>query len=71
RRVVLSKHKMWVECIIHTDSGTTTASSDIELRSSRTDLARLVKAVSRDQFTELVLPQRSGDVGGSGRGERI
>jgi hypothetical protein len=29
------------------------------LRSSRTDLARLVEAVSRDQFTQLVVPRRS------------
>jgi hypothetical protein len=33
----------------------------LELRSSRTDLARLVEAVSRDQFTKLVVPQRSVD----------
>ncbi|MGH7398810.1 MAG: hypothetical protein ACRELW_14840 [Candidatus Rokuibacteriota bacterium] len=33
----------------------------IELRSSRTDLARLVEAVSRDHFTQLVVPQRSVD----------
>lgn len=32
-----------------------------ELRSSRTDLARLVEAVSRDQFSQLVVPQRSVD----------
>lgn len=31
----------------------------LELRGSRTDLARLVEAVSRDQFTQLVIPQRS------------
>jgi hypothetical protein len=31
----------------------------LELRSSRTDLARLVEAVSRDQFTQLVIPERS------------
>jgi hypothetical protein len=33
----------------------------LELRSSRTDLARLIEAVSRDQFTKLVVPQRSVD----------
>jgi hypothetical protein len=33
----------------------------LELRSSRTDLARLVEAVSRDQFTKLVVPQQSVD----------
>jgi len=33
----------------------------LELRSSRTDLARLVEAVSRDRFTQLVIPQRSVD----------
>jgi len=32
-----------------------------ELRSSRTDLGRLVEAVSRDHFTTLVIPQRSVD----------
>ena len=31
----------------------------IELRSSRTDLARLVEAATRDQITQLVVPQRS------------
>jgi hypothetical protein len=31
------------------------------LRNSRTDLARLVEAVSRDQFTKLVVPQQSVD----------
>ena len=31
----------------------------LELRSSRTDLARLIEAVSRDQFTKLVVPQQS------------
>jgi hypothetical protein len=31
----------------------------LELRSSRTDLARLVEAVWRDQFTKLVVPQQS------------
>ena len=31
----------------------------LELRDSRTDLARLVEAVSRDQFTMLVVPQQS------------
>ena len=30
-----------------------------ELRTSRTDLARLVEAVSRDRFTQLVVPRRS------------
>lgn len=30
-----------------------------ELRASRTDLARLVEAVSRDRFTQLVVPRRS------------
>jgi hypothetical protein len=33
----------------------------LELRSSRTDLARLIEAVSRDQFTKLVVPQQSVD----------
>jgi hypothetical protein len=33
----------------------------LELRSSRTDLARLVEAVSRDQFMKLVVPQQSVD----------
>jgi hypothetical protein len=33
----------------------------LELRNSRTDLARLVEAVSRDQFRELVVPQQSVD----------
>jgi hypothetical protein len=33
----------------------------LELRSSRTDLARLVEAVSRDQFSKLVVPQQSVD----------
>ena len=33
----------------------------LELRSSRTDLARLIEAVSRDRFTELVVPQQSVD----------
>ena len=33
----------------------------LELRGSRTDLARLVEAVSRDQFTKLVVPQQSVD----------
>jgi hypothetical protein len=33
----------------------------LELRNSRTDLARLVEAVSRDQFTQLVVPQQSVD----------
>ena len=33
----------------------------LELRNSRTDLARLVEAVSRDQFTKLVVPQQSVD----------
>ncbi|MGH7299646.1 MAG: hypothetical protein ACREKQ_16725 [Candidatus Rokuibacteriota bacterium] len=33
----------------------------IELRSSRTDLARLVEAATRDQLTQLVVPQRSVD----------
>lgn len=31
----------------------------IELRSSRTDLARLVEAATRDRITQLVVPQRS------------
>jgi hypothetical protein len=31
----------------------------IELRSSRTDLARLVEAATRNQITRLVVPQRS------------
>jgi hypothetical protein len=31
----------------------------LELRSTRTDLARLVEAVSRDQFTKLVIDERS------------
>jgi plasmid replication initiation protein len=30
-----------------------------ELQTSRTDLARLVEAVTRDNFTRLVVPQRS------------
>ncbi len=33
----------------------------IELRSSRTDLARLVEAATRDRITRLVVPQRSVD----------
>jgi hypothetical protein len=33
----------------------------LELRNSRTDLARLVEAVSRDRFTKLVVPQQSVD----------
>jgi len=33
----------------------------LELRNSRTDLARLVEAVSRDQFAQLVVPQQSVD----------
>lgn len=33
----------------------------LELRNTRTDLARLVEAVSRDRFTELVVPQQSVD----------
>jgi hypothetical protein len=33
----------------------------LELRSSRTDLCRLVEAVSRDQFMKLVVPQQSVD----------
>jgi hypothetical protein len=33
----------------------------LELRSSRTDLARLVEAATRDQFTQLVVPQQSVD----------
>ncbi|HYM67367.1 MAG TPA: hypothetical protein VEW68_08765 [Patescibacteria group bacterium] len=31
----------------------------IELRSSRTDLARLVEAAAHDRHTRLVVPQRS------------
>jgi plasmid replication initiation protein len=31
----------------------------IELKSSRTDLARLVEAATRDQLTQVVVPQRS------------
>lgn len=33
----------------------------IELRGSRTDLARLVEAATRDRLTRLVVPQRSVD----------
>ncbi len=33
----------------------------IELRSSRTDLARLVEAATRDRISRLVVPQRSVD----------
>jgi hypothetical protein len=33
----------------------------IELRASRTDLARLVEAATRDRLTRLVVPQRSVD----------
>ena len=33
----------------------------LELRNSRTDLARLIEAVSRDLFTQLVVPQQSVD----------
>ena len=33
----------------------------IELRTSRTDLARLVEAATRDRLTRLVVPQRSVD----------
>jgi hypothetical protein len=33
----------------------------LELRSSRTDLARLVEAATRDHFTQLVVPQQSVD----------
>jgi plasmid replication initiation protein len=31
----------------------------IELRTSRTDLARLVEAATRDRLTRIVVPQRS------------
>ena len=30
-----------------------------ELRTSRTDLARLVEAAARDQLTRMIVPQRS------------
>jgi len=33
----------------------------IELRTSRTDLARLVEAATRDRISRLVVPQRSVD----------
>jgi len=33
----------------------------IELRTSRTDLARVVEAATRDHVTRLVVPQRSID----------
>jgi hypothetical protein len=33
----------------------------IELRTSRTDLARLVEAAVRDQLTRIIVPQRSVD----------
>jgi hypothetical protein len=33
----------------------------IELRSSRTDLARLVEAAARDHLTRIIVPQRSVD----------
>jgi len=33
----------------------------IELRTSRTDLARLVEAATRDRLTRIVVPQRSVD----------
>ncbi len=42
-------------------SGITAEALLLELRTSRTDLARLVEAVSRDQFTQLVVPQQSVD----------
>jgi hypothetical protein len=32
-----------------------------ELRTSRTDLARLVEAATRDRLTQLIVPQRSVD----------
>ncbi|HKA62924.1 MAG TPA: hypothetical protein VKH83_10895 [Methylomirabilota bacterium] len=32
-----------------------------ELRTSRTDLARLVEATVRDQLTRIIVPQRSVD----------
>lgn len=32
-----------------------------ELRTSRTDLARLVEAATRDSLTQLIVPQRSVD----------
>lgn len=32
-----------------------------ELRTSRTDLARLVEAATRDHLTRLIVPQRSVD----------
>jgi hypothetical protein len=32
-----------------------------ELRTSRTDLARLVEAAARDQLTRIIIPQRSID----------
>ena len=41
--------------------GTTAEALMIELRSSRTDLARIVEAVWRDHFTKLVVPQQSVD----------
>jgi hypothetical protein len=40
-------------------SGITADALLLELRSSRTDLGRLVEAVWRDHFTQLVVPQRS------------
>ena len=42
-------------------SGITADALLLELRSSQTDLGRLVEAVSRDHFTQLVVPQRSVD----------
>ena len=42
-------------------TGVTAEALLLDLRSSRTDLARLVEAVSRDQFTKLVVPQQSVD----------
>jgi len=32
-----------------------------ELRNSRTDLARIVEAATRDQLTQVIVPQRSVD----------
>lgn len=40
-------------------SGITADALLLELRTSRTDLGRLVEAVWRDHFTQLVVPQQS------------
>ena len=41
----------------------------IELRTSRTDLARLVEAAARDHLTRIIVPQRRVDPWGRGEPE--